>query len=144
MFLQELQLFLASHPGFSNSTSAQTSFLVGPISSCIIKLKFGNVGLSGGRANLRSTYGKTKITHSTHLYGTGPKSSYSVHWYEASTLSTMLNLGLLPQANSSCKIILYEVNSWNCLALLSHFYRNFLLVDDAGLQVYSYEVCITV
>ena len=78
MFLQELQLFLASHPGFSNSTSAQlsstshpgfsnstsaqASFHVGPISSCIIKLKFGNVGLSGGRANLRSTYGKTKNT----------------------------------------------------------------------------------
>ena len=75
MFLQELQLSLASHPGFSNSTSAQASFHVGPISSCIIKLKFGNVGLSGGRANLRSTYGKTKITHSTHLYGTEPKSN---------------------------------------------------------------------
>ena len=60
MFLQELQLFLASHPGFSNSTSAQASFYVGPISSCIIKLKFGNVGLSGGMANLRSTRGKTK------------------------------------------------------------------------------------
>lgn len=67
-----------------------------------------------------------------------------LHWYEASTLSTMLNLDLLPQANSSCKIILYEVNSWNCFALLSHFYRHFLLVDDAGLQVYSYEVCISV
>ena len=91
MFLQELQLSFASHPGFSNSTSAQlssashpgfsnstsaqASFHVGPISSCIIKLKFGNVGLSGGRANLRSTHGKTKITHSTHLYGTGPKSN---------------------------------------------------------------------
>ena len=80
-----------------------------------------------------STHRKTKTTQPT--YGTTPKLNLGhIGWRHA----------LLPLYQHCSPKQLLEEKLWDCFTLLLHFYRHFLLVDDAGLQVYSYEVCISV